>query len=300
MDTTEKIRKIISPIQKEADIFEDKLRQLIDFQDIPLKESISNFLFKNTKRLRPVFTILFAKFLKIENEITYKIALAQEIIHAASLLHDDIIDNQSQRRGNITINSKYGNKFALLEGDFLLALSLEILSDTKIEIIKIFTDKIKKTIKGEIEQNCHTNRIMSEKEYFKKTLNKTANLFLTGLESLFLLKNNDNKTKKCLTKFLTNYSLAFQIKNDIEDIEEDFKNGNYTLPVLYFFKENNTDNINYENIKKYKDLAFKKLDDLSKKALEQLSGLEDNEYKNSIIELCKYTLKKRNLKNESY
>ena len=283
------MNNIIFPIKTELENFEIELKKVIASCDNFLSEDLNRFMFSSPKRLRPIFIFLFAKILKIENSLVEKIAIITEIIHSASLIHDDIIDNEKIRRNNLTFSEKYNSKLAVLEGDLLLALALEEISQTTLDISKIFSNRIKKTIQGEIKQNENLNKIDIE-FYFEKTLNKTANLFLAGLEALFTLKvKNDN-----LFEFMKNYSMAFQIKNDIDNFKKnssDYINGNYTLPVIYFFLENKSLDNFQNNADFYTKKANNEVENYIKKALDALDNIENSKYKNALIDLSKHLLR---------
>ncbi|MBQ4647301.1 MAG: polyprenyl synthetase family protein [Candidatus Gastranaerophilales bacterium] len=268
------MNRIIFPIKKELEIFEKDLKEIILLQDNFLMSDLEKFIFNNPKRLRPILIFLSAKILKIDNALTNKIAIITELIHSASLIHDDIIDEEALRRNHPTFFKKYGSKLAVLEGDLLLALALEELGKTSLDITKIFASKIKKTIQGEINQNENLNKITNIETYFKKTNAKTANLFIAGIEALFTLgKKNEN-----LLSFIENFALGFQIKNDIDDFKSnksDIKNGNYTLPMIY------------SSIEK----SIEKVEEIKNIALEELNKIENSIYKDSLIELANYTLR---------
>ena len=291
--------EITSSIKPEADGFEKKLKKIILESDNFLKDYLSEFLFSNPKRLRPLFVYLFSKLLDISSNYVDNIALALELIHNASLIHDDIIDEASTRRNMPSCCGKFGSKIAVLEGDFLLSSALEILADCPNEIIKIFSKKIKETLLGELNQNSNLNKIRSIDEYINKTLLKTTNLFLAGLESLFCLKNVDENRKKALRGFLKNYSVAFQIKNDLDNIKNedysDIKCGNYTLPVIYFCLDKNINKFDFNvfdsNKEKYIKKTIDKIEELKKVAADYLNIIENSFYKKEIIKLCEYTLR---------
>lgn len=277
--------KILLPIKNELEIFENKLKEIIEECDNFLLYDLKNFLFTNPKRLRPIFIFLFSKILNINSPLIMDIAIITELIHNASLIHDDIIDEEIQRRNHPTFYKKYGSKLAVLEGDLLLSLALEKISDTTLEISKIFSTKIKATLQGEINQNENIDKITDLDLYFKKTFDKTANLFLAGLESLFTLKKYDEN----LINFMKNYALAFQIKNDIDNFKNnssDFKNGNYTLPMIYSSMENNS-----QNIEKYIELSYKKVEELKQAAVNYLNKIENSIYKNALIDLANHSLR---------
>ena len=276
--------KIISPIENELKNFEAKLKEVILNTDNFLTYDLEKFMFTSPKRLRPIFIFLFAKILKIDNPLVGNIALITELIHNASLIHDDIIDEEKVRRNNPTFFEKYGSKLAVLEGDLLLSLALEQISNTNIEISRIFASKIKSTIQGEISQNENNNKITDIETYYKKTIAKTANLFLAGLEALFTLSKED----KDLYYFMKNYALAFQIKNDIDNFKtnsSDYKNGNYTLPVIYSFMENQA-----KNFEQYIEKSYKEVEKIAKSAIDSLEKIENSIYKKALIDLTNYSL----------
>ncbi len=298
MNEIVKIKDITFVVKDELEFFEKKIKKILDKNDNFLKKDLNDFIFSNPKRLRPLFVFLFAKILKIKDfSQVFNIALTLEFIHSASLIHDDILDNEKIRRSNPTFYEKYGAKLAVLEGDLLLSMALNVLSETNLDILKIFSNKIQKTLDGEIEQNSFLNKVIDEKKYLEKTFNKTGNLFFAGLESLFTLENFDNAIKIDLENFLKNYTLAFQIKNDIDNIQNknssDIKNGNYTLPVLYFCKENNIDLLDCKNdcFQNCIDLANKKVCSYKEAAINFLDKIEDTVYKSALVNLCNYTLR---------
>lgn len=268
------MNEIIFPIKNELELFENSLKEVILKENNFLTYDLEKFIFENPKRLRPIFIFLFSKILKIENSLVQDIAIITELIHSASLIHDDIIDEEKIRRNNPTFFEKYGSKLAVLEGDLLLSLALEKISSTTLEISKIFASRIKATIQGEIKQNENLNEILDIKTYLNKTYAKTANLFIVGLEALFAL----DKKNESLLKFIENYAVAFQIKNDIDNFKKDksdIKNGNYTLPMIYSSIEKSTQYV----------------EALKNTALEELKNIENSIYKNSLIQLTNNTLR---------
>ena len=290
------MKNIIIPIQEELNIFEKNLKKVILKEDNFLTNDLFNFMFNNPKRLRPIFVFAFAKILNINDDLVQKIALISELIHCASLIHDDIIDEEEIRRQHPTFHKKFGSKIAVLEGDLLLSMSLEEISKTTLEISKIFANKIKETILGEINQNENTNQITNLEAYYEKTQSKTGNLFMAGLEALLSIKETNEKLKNNLINFLKNYTLAFQIKNDIDNFKlnsTDFKNGNYTLPVIYFFMENKTVNFNQksDDFQKFIEKSFRKVEEIKNQALKHLENIDNHAYKTLLIELTNYTLR---------
>ena len=279
---TNEIAKITSLIDEDFSIFEIELKKIIKTSDNFLKDELCDFVFNNAKFLRPRLVFLFSKILKIEDSSVQKIALAVELLHNASLIHDDIIDNSTFRRNLETFNQKYNSKTAVLLGDLVLSLALKILSKTNSEIVEIFSEKIFETIKGELKQNENIKKITDEKTYLEKTFSKTGNLFFAGLESLFALKKTDEKVKNELRTYLKNFSLAFQIKNDLKDTKSDFENGNFTLPAIYCFEENKKFTSN-ENPEKYLKKTQQAINLYKQKAIDVL--INNSLYKNALVEL---------------
>ncbi len=277
----DKIQEIISPIKNEIDIFEENLKNIILSSDNFLRDDVFNFMFSNPKRLRPVLIFLFSKILNINSPIVLKIALVSELIHSASLIHDDIIDEAQLRRNFPTLYTKYGSKIAVLEGDYLLSCALELLSQTTLEISKIYSGKIKLTILGELEQDKNLYQETTIEKYIEKTFNKTGNIFIAGLEALFTLSKRNN----ALYNFMKNYSIYFQLKNDIKDLASDKNNGNYTLVMLYFLKDYKIEDLNSVNLEKYIQKANEKIKLYKENALISLSAVQNSKYKDALLKI---------------
>ena len=275
------LKDIVYPIKEELDIFEQNLKNIIMSCDNFLKDDVVRFMFSNPKRLRPVFIFLFSKILNINSPLVQKIALTSELIHSASLIHDDIIDEAQLRRNFPTLYAKYGSKIAVLEGDLILSLALEVLSRTTPEISKIFANRIKLTILGELEQDKNLYREISVDDYIKKTFNKTGNLFLAGLEALFSISQRNEH----LFNFMKNYSIYFQLKNDIKDLISDKNNGNYTLAMLYFLSENEIEDLKNTKLDKYIDMTNEKIKLYKDNALFCLSSISNSKYKDTLLKI---------------
>lgn len=293
-----KISNIIIPIKEEINVFENKLKKIVESTDNFLKDDLIKFMFSNPKRLRPIFIFLFSKILNFSiNDNVYNIALASEIIHSASLIHDDIIDDSILRRKNPTFCAEFGTKIAVLEGDLLLSYALMVLSKTNKDTISIYAQRIIDTIQGELKQSSNVSKITDMQTYCDKSFYKTGSLFMAGLESIFTLDNFEPDIKNSLLNFMKKYSLAFQIKNDIDNFSKnefsDIKNGNYTLPVIYYCMQNSAVKlVDFSNIdfEQYIKLSNKEVQKYKKEALQEIESLNDTGYKKSLIDLCNYTL----------
>ena len=196
--------------------------------DVLPNRSVANFVFGSKKMIRSQVSLLYylsqEKFL---NDDIYKILSAVEILHNASLLHDDVIDEAFIRRGKTTIAKEYSDKISILTGDYLILYAFEKLLHIDNEIQKIFHKYTKKIIEAEIKQQFSKNQIISPEEYINICRGKTASLFILSLESIAKFLNAD--INKC-QKFGEQFGIAFQIKNDLEktSAEIDSKNKIFT------------------------------------------------------------------------
>ena len=299
----EEYSKMICPVQdylRELDIYIDNYFPLDNRNEV--QPIIREFLTNKGKRIRPVLIFLILKSLNIDiKDKHYKIALANEIVHNATLIHDDIIDCSLLRRGQKTLNFNYDSKLAVLAGDYLLAEVLKLLSNTDKKIREIYTNTLSVMIRGELNQYFHRFKILSVDEYIEKSKSKTAKLFESGIVGAYFLDSDDIKTAESLSNFALNFGIAFQIHNDLENLNnpdklnEDIQNGDYSAPVIFYAQEKNMRNLNLNNpnliIKQLKKTdAIAKTKNLIKiyinKAIENLSFIEDNLYKQAIIQLC--------------
>lgn len=182
------------------------------FSDCDLK----NFLLGSSKMIRSQLAVLFLKAYNIEiSEAILKILALGEIIHNASLLHDDILDDAKTRRGKITIGEKYSDKASILAGDYLLSLAMKkLLEVNNDKIMELFRECVEKMTLFEIKQLQLRNKKTSFEEYIEICKNKTGLLFAIVLESCALIAKIDNNLAKDLGLL---FGINFQIKNDLEE-----------------------------------------------------------------------------------
>ena len=265
------------------------------------EQDISNYLLGNSKQIRSCLIFLFSKNLdiKIDDEII-KLAAAVEIIHNATLIHDDIIDEANERRGQKTLNLKYGNKLAVISGDFLLTLALNILIELPPQIMKNFSTCLQNLVKGEINQYFAQNKTPSINEYIEKSKCKTASLFLAATKSLADLRCPQYTT--ILDSFAMNFGIAFQIRDDLKNFKStdnkpvlnDLYSGIYTAPVIYAFgEEKNLSKISTNeilektNTKEVLNKTNILLNQYINNAIKQLNYLPQNHYSVAMKTLCK-------------
>lgn len=242
MTFNEKYNKIKHLAISEISEIEEKMVSSIQTRE-PLKSHIINFLTSPSKRIRPVLAILYSKSLGQNlNDNQLEVLSAIELVHNASLIHDDIIDESDLRRGHKTISAEFGNKLGVISGDYILSIAMEKIANlNSIEILKNFSLTLNKMCQGEINQNFDRFKIGTIENYIEKSKNKTAYLFETALVSSLLLGKKDfdiNLAKN----FALNVGIAFQIRDDLlnftkvdtsKPIENDLKEGIYTAPIIY-------------------------------------------------------------------
>ena len=263
-------KEILDHFNKDLDLVNYEIKSLLSKNNTELNEDMSSFLFSKSKRLRPLILFLTKDALNApDNDNIVKLAAALELLHSATLLHDDIIDDAKLRRLKPTINHRYNSKMAVLSGDYLLSLSLKLLCDIGLpEIFCYFSENTLNICRGEINQFFNREKLVTIEEYLEKSKNKTSSLFMAGAKSLIYLINEKmqkipDNIQKAFLDYILSFSLAFQIYDDIENfqnentekISSDAENGICTLPYLYISQQNHScDIINFKNEKLNKEL----------------------------------------------
>jgi octaprenyl-diphosphate synthase len=230
--------------------FNEQLDKLL--QNTPLIHmGIAEQLTQNKgKQLRPRLSLLCAELVGQPNEKSYRAALVAEMIHLASLLHDDVIDCSNERRGSPSINSIWGNKIAILSGDIISMTSLNlILKNKDLDLYKIYANATKKLVAGELTQ---LKRLIikkpKENDYYKIIEGKTASLFEAACKAGASSTSDNLKQINTLGVFGKNLGMAYQLKDDLfayenydigKPIYNDFKERRLTLPLIYTLNEIN-------------------------------------------------------------
>jgi len=257
-----------------------------------LKTPLLNFLNSPSKRIRPVLAMLYLKALEFEiSEDIVKLLSAVEIIHNASLVHDDIIDDSEFRRGDKTLSQRFGNKLGVIAGDYLLSLAMGIISNLgDVEILREFSATLKQMCLGEINQNFDLFKIGTIENYIEKSQNKTAYLFKSAIVSPLILSKKSEEIIERASDFALNFGVAFQIRDDLINITKsdhskpygnDIAEGIYNAPVIY---AGGVENLPV-GIEKTRIL----LNNYIEKALLSLEKLPNNDYKTLLINLTELT-----------
>ena len=273
--STSLTNRINNVINVELDLMKKKLTEL-DFEDDYIndlaKEIISTS--KQGKLFRPMLTILIGKMSEqMDENISLNIvnlAVAIELLHTASLVHDDIVDNATQRRGKESFNYVYGNHMAVMMGDMIFAKAGMFVFDTfNIEVMNKFGSTIVDLSMGQLLEMKSRNNIKQSKEnYLYRIRKKTASLFETATWSGSVLANMNTNANEKLGQFGMNLGHAFQIFDDIRDFTDlnnkinnsgknigiDINNGILTLPVILSLENNSESNPFYNAIKSNEEI----------------------------------------------
>ena len=299
MSFQEKYSEIFGVVADEVEQVKQELLSGIEFEE-PLKSKLLEILNAPSKHIRAVVSFLILKALDIEVNASQIILQASiELVHNASLIHDDIIDESEKRRGVETLNTYFDNKLAVIAGDYLISLALKrIRSLNSFEIIDMFAQTLDDMCQGEVAQQFGKYKIPTIEEYIKKTEQKTAKLFETAICGSLKLAITDAPTGRGknflenvselrisgegynLSNFAKAFGIAFQIRDDLinaKTSKSDFKDGIYTAPVILAGSVGGFEN----GIEKTQDL----LNNYIECAKNEIEKLKDSKYKTALIEL---------------
>ena len=314
-------------VEEKLILVEEKIKNKL-ISEVDLVQKISDYHVKTGgKRLRALLTLGSSKlcgYLKGGRDIN--LAACVELIHGATLLHDDVIDNGNMRRGKKTPNFIWGNHSSVLTGDYLLSRCFEMMvEDENLEILRLLSSTSAKIAQGEILQLQHKGEIdMLEETYLKIISSKTAALFSAATKVGAILGNRNNKDKEALEFYGNNLGLTFQIADDTLDYNSevnifgkaagnDFFEGKITLPIILLFQHSNESekeqlknffNKNSRNkeefsivlklISKYKIISqcYKKAQHFINLAKSSLSTFKESEEKQILKNLTSFSLER--------
>lgn len=239
---------IKQPISNELAAFIDLFNSTLEHEYGLLQNVLDHIRQRGGKRMRPMLILLIAKNYGGVNMVTQNAAVGLELLHTASLVHDDVVDESDERRGQASVNASYNNKVAVLVGDFILSSALLRVSETSNKTIIRKLAKLGQTLSaGEVLQLTNIdNEEISEDVYYQVIKQKTAALFEACCEMGALSAGVDENDLSEIRDFGSNLGLAFQIRDDIFDYYEsseigkptgnDMAEGKLTLPVIYALK----------------------------------------------------------------
>lgn len=252
---------IKSPIQQELEDFSQLFASSLTFGDGLLDEVLGYIRRRAGKRMRPMLILLMAKAFGEVSQVSQYAAVGLELLHTASLVHDDVVDESEERRGQASVNSLYDNRISVLVGDFILSTALLKISQTRNHRIVDYLAKLGMTLSnGELLQLANIdNRDLSEKVYYDVIKQKTAALFEACAATGALSSGATDETVEKARLFGQNLGIAFQIRDDIFDYYDeaeigkptgnDMAEGKLTLPVLHA--------LNSTKDKEFTEIAYK-------------------------------------------
>lgn len=320
-----KLKQIKAPIQAEMDLFEQKFKQSMK-SNAPLLDKITHYIVKRKgKQIRPIFVFLSAHVSGEVNESTYRAGILIELLHTATLVHDDVVDDSNERRGFFSLNAIWKNKIAVLVGDFLLSKGLLLSTENEdYRLLKITTNAVRLMSEGELLQIEKARRLdITEEVYFEIIKRKTASLISACCACGACSTGADEDTITTMTEFGEKIGIAFQIKDDLFDYQHshligkptgiDIKEQKMTLPLIYAL--NNADKSTKRNIihivrnnnndpKKVEEVidfvnnsggipyATEKMMGYKDEALKMLDKFPDTEYKKSLIDLVNFVVER--------
>ncbi len=236
----------LAPVQREMLRVEDLIRAQADSHHSGLKSALELLLSAGGKRIRPTITLLVGRMLGAPLERLITLAAAIELLHTATLVHDDLIDESNIRRGNPTLNASWTPASTVLAGDFLFACAAKLAADTEnIPVMKLFSKTLITIVGGEITQLFSEHCQISHQDYHQRIYAKTASLFETSAWAAALISPVDLDMQERMRRFGYEMGMAFQIVDDILDftgkpaemgkpVGSDLRNGIVTLPAIYY------------------------------------------------------------------
>ena len=321
------VEQIKFPITKEMELFEEKFKDSM-LSNVPLLNRITYYIVRRKgKQMRPMFVFLVAKMVSNGkfSERTYRGASVIELIHTATLVHDDVVDDSNRRRGFFSINALWKNKIAVLVGDFLLSKGLLLSIDNDdFDILKLISVAVREMSEGELLQIEKARRLdITEEVYFEIIRQKTATLIAACCAIGAASVGAEEEEIKKLHEFGELIGIAFQIKDDLFDYSEsnigkptgiDIKEQKMTLPLIYTLnncsekdkkwlinsvKKHNTNKQRVKEVISFVkenggiEYTISKMKTYQNKALAILNSYPDSEYKESLKTMINYVVERK-------
>lgn len=245
-----KLLDLYAKMKHDLNVIENELEAVMTSDHALLSETSLHLLKAGGKRIRPVFVLLAGKFGSYNLDELKKVAVALELIHMASLVHDDVIDDADTRRGQLTVKSKWDNRIAMYTGDYIHAKALLTITDLKNpQIHQVLSKAMVEMCIGEMEQiRDFFNTSQTVRNYLLRIRRKTALLIAISCQLGAIAAGCNNTTSQNLYRFGYNVGMAFQIGDDLLDLcgtekqigkppGSDIRQGNITLPVLFALED---------------------------------------------------------------
>lgn len=315
---------IAQPVSAELENFNTYYRESVSCDNHRIQEIIDYIMKSDGKRIRPTLLLLAAKACGEINNTTYNAAVTIELLHTASLIHDDVVDESKIRRGKASVNAVYDNKMAVLAGDFFLSTALiKSILTGDMDIISIVSDLGRTLAEGELNQlSLVKEAIVDEEEYFEVIKKKTASLLSSCMRIGAMSVNASKENIEKFAQLGEILGICFQLRDDIFDYftnnvgkptGNDIREGKITLPLLYAIKQAPKDKQDYfykiisdydfsdENISMFIsyakehggiEYAYSKIDAYKKDAEKIINTIEDEDIKNALLAAVDYIVER--------
>jgi geranylgeranyl pyrophosphate synthase len=242
-----------SPVQEQIKLVEERMRTQADDSHSDLRAALEHLLAAGGKRIRPTLGLLVGNMLGAPLDKSITLGAAVELLHTATLVHDDLIDGSLLRRGMPTLNARWSPPATVLTGDFLFARAAKLASETDhLPLMKLFSETLATIVNGELTQMFTSRGLISRDNYYKRIYAKTASLFEMTSRAAAMVSPVDEETIEAMRDFGYQIGMAFQIVDDILDFNgeqaavgkplgSDLLNGLVTLPAIYYAEANPED-----------------------------------------------------------
>jgi len=317
------LNNIYAPIREGLAEVEENLAVTANVDNPFLARLLKHVLQNGGKRIRPALTLLAGKFYEFDLKLLVPMATAVELLHTATLVHDDTVDKSLTRRGKPTINSLWGGGKAVLLGDYLFAKAATFVASTEhIRAIKLFARTLTTISSGELHETMATLDLRQMREHYYQWIGaKTACLFAAAAESGAIVSQSPEEALSALRNYGYNLGMAFQLIDDILDftgeetemgkpVGADLSQGTLTLPTILFLERYPDDSlvkdtiskVNVKNLKLAIDRIRKPsilreclniTSDFRKRAVESLERLPDSGPRQALIDLVDYAVERR-------
>ena len=320
------LEQIYEPVKDDLVQVDKAIEAAVDIESGFVSSLLGHVLKGGGKRMRPVITLLAAKFHTYDLDTLVHQAAAVEVLHTATLVHDDAIDRSATRRGKVTVSAGWGDSRAILLGDYLLAKAAELCAMTENpHVVRLCARTLMIISSGELEQSAFTFDLgQAKSQYYRWIAAKTAALFAMAAESVGVLSGAPEKEVAMLKDYGQNLGMAFQVIDDILDFSgdetlmgkptgEDLRQGVITLPGILYIEKNHSDSLVKEIFEivasrdtgKLRELtsriresphiaeSHKIAESYSGKARRALAGMPDGKPRKCLTDLVDYALERK-------
>ena len=317
-----RVEEIIAPVEKELAEFEQFFSSTMK-SDVPLLDKVTHYLVKRKgKQIRPLFVFLSCKMFSETNAKSFDAAALVELLHTATLVHDDVVDDANERRGYFSVNALWKNKIAVLVGDYMLSRILLLsIENQNTDLLAIIARSVREMSEGELLQIEKARKLdITEEVYFEVIRKKTASLIATCCEAGYLASGGTTH-REVMRLFGEKVGLAFQLKDDIFDFGSaadigkptgnDIREQKMTLPIIYTLNnapaaeatelrsiiKNHNDSESHirkaiDLVKRNKGIEYaeQRMRSLGNEAKALLDEFPDNQAKMALLGLVEYTM----------